>query len=281
MGIPTFTMRQLLEAGVHFGHSTRRWNPKMKSFIFGERNGIHIINLDETYPMLGNAMQALHDISANNGRILFVGTKNQAQELVKESAEKTGQHFVNSRWLGGMLTNWKTVSNSIRRLKVLEKTFEEGVSGLTKKEILMLEKEKTKLQRTLGGIKDMGKAPDAIIIFDTNKDELAVAEANVLGIPVFAIVDSNSNPDNISYPIPGNDDAIRALKLYNDLFCGSILEGLAKSISISGSDLGDSTDPKEAVVSEVQAETEVVSDVQAETEVVSENEVSVKTVKEK
>ena len=273
MGIPAFTMRQLLEAGVHFGHSTRRWNPKMKPFIFGERNGIHIINLDETYPMLGNAMQALYDISANNGRILFVGTKNQAQELVKESAEKTGQYFVNSRWLGGMLTNWKTVSNSIRRLKDLEKTFEEGISGLTKKETLMLEKEKEKLQRTLGGIKDMGKAPDAIIIFDTNKDELAVAEANVLGIPVFAIVDSNSNPDNISYPIPGNDDAIRALKFYNDLFCGAILEGLAKSISISGSDLGDSSDPKEDIVVEEK------SDVESET--VAETEVSTETKNEK
>lgn len=238
MAIPSFNMRQLLEAGVHFGHSTRRWNPKMKPFLYGSRSGVHIINLDETYPMLGNALQSLHDIVTNGGRVLFVGTKTQAQDVVREIAEETGQYFVNHRWLGGMLTNWKTVSNSIRRLKELEKAQQEGFQGLTKKETLMQEKELIKLQRTLGGIKDMGQAPDAIVIFDTNKEDLAVAEANVLNIPVFAIVDSNSNPDNITFPIPGNDDAIRALRLYGDLFKATVLNGMAQSISDNGGDLG-------------------------------------------
>ena len=274
MAIPSFTMRQLLEAGVHFGHSTRRWNPKMKPFLYGARSGIHIINLDETYPMLGNALQSLNDIVSNGGRVLFVGTKTQAQDIVRETAEETGQFFVNHRWLGGMLTNWKTVSNSIRRLKDLEKAQQEGFDGLTKKEILGLEKELLKLKRTLGGIKDMGKAPDAIIVFDTNKEELAVAEAKVLGIPVFAIVDSNSNPDHIDFPIPGNDDAIRALKLYGDLFKATVLNGLVQSIASKGGDLGESVDISEETIAPadplVATQTPVAEETPAETPVAGE-----------
>ena len=252
MAMPTFTMRQLLEAGVHYGHTTRRWNPKMKPFLFGNRGGIHIINLDETYPMLHRALEQLRETASNGGRILFVGTKRQAQDIVRETAEKTGQYFVNHRWLGGMLTNWKTVSNSIKRLKDLEKIFAEGVEGLTKKEVLSLEKEKTKLSRTLGGIKNMGRAPDAIVIFDTNKEALAIAEANVLKIPIIAILDSNSNPDGIDFPIPGNDDALRALSLYCDLASGAILDGLAQSISTAGGDLGASANPEAEVALEAK-----------------------------
>lgn len=275
MAIPSFTMRQLLEAGVHFGHSTRRWNPKMKPFLYGSRNGIHIINLDETYPMFGNALQSLNDIVSNGGRVLFVGTKTQAQDIVRNTAEETGQFFVNHRWLGGMLTNWKTVSNSIRRLKDLEKAQQEGFEGLTKKERLGLEKELLKLERTLGGIKDMGKAPDAIVVFDTNKEELAVSEAKVLAIPVFAIVDSNSNPDNIDFPIPGNDDAIRALKLYGDLFKAAVLDGLVQSISAKGGDLGESMDISEQSITPVEtpvAQEETIADapVDEQTPVVAE-----------
>ena len=240
MALPTFTMRQLLEAGVHFGHSTRRWNPRMAPYLFGARNGIHIIDLQQTVPLLHRAMQAVHDVVAGGGRVLFVGTKRQAHDLVKEYAERCGQYYVNHRWLGGMLTNWNTISKSIRRLKELEERFssEAGLSGLTKKEALNLEREKTKLDLALGGIKDMGNVPDLIFIIDTNKEDIAVAEANKLHIPVAAVLDSNSNPKGITYPIPGNDDAIRAIKLYLELMSSSALEGIQDEMKAAGVDVG-------------------------------------------
>ncbi|WP_278389340.1 30S ribosomal protein S2, partial [Thalassospira xiamenensis] len=210
MALPTFTMRQLMEAGVHFGHHTRRWNPKMKQFIFGARNDIHILNLQETVPMLHRAMQAVRDVTAGGGRVLFVGTKRQASPVIAEAAKRCGQYYVNHRWLGGMLTNWNTVSNSIKRLKEQEEILSAGAEGLTKKEILNLTRSRDKLERALGGIKDMGGLPDIIVVVDTNKEALAVHEAKNLNIPVVAILDTNSDPANVAYPIPGNDDAIRA-----------------------------------------------------------------------
>ena len=240
MTLPTFSMRQLIEAGCHFGHNTRRWNPKMDSYLYGVRDGIHIIDLQQTVPLLHRAMQAVHDVVAGGGRVLFVGTKRQAHDLVKEYAERCGQYYVNHRWLGGMLTNWKTISKSIRRLKDLEEQFstEDGLVGLTKKEALNLEREKSKLELALGGIKDMGNVPDLIFIIDTNKEDIAVAEANKLNIPVAAVLDSNSDPKGISYPIPGNDDAIRAIKLYLELMASSALEGIQDEMKAAGVDLG-------------------------------------------
>ncbi len=243
MAMPTYTMRQLLEAGVHFGHTTRRWNPQMKPFIFGERNGIHIIDLEQTVPMLQQALQAVRDVAAAGGRILFVGTKRQAQTIVKENALKSGQYFVNHRWLGGMLTNWKTISGSIKRLKDMDQRLAEEQSGLTKKELLQLQRERDKLELSLGGIREMGNLPDIIFVIDTNKESIAVKEANNLGIPVVAVIDSNSSPDGISYPIPGNDDAMRAINLYCDLMTAAILDGLQASLSSSGVDLGAAAEP--------------------------------------
>lgn len=251
MVMPTFTMRQLLEAGVHFGHTTRRWNPKMKPFIFGQRNGVHIIDLEQTVPMLGQALEAVREVASNGGRILFVGTKRQAQPLIAEAAAKSGQYFVNHRWLGGMLTNWKTISNSIRRLKTLEEQLSKADLGLTKKERLNREREREKLDRALGGIKEMGNLPDIIFIIDTNKESLAIEEANKLGIPVIAILDSNCDPDGITYPIPGNDDAMRAISLYCDLMSGAILDGLQKAVASSGGDIGEAVEP---VAEEIPAE---------------------------
>lgn len=241
MAPPSFTMRQLIEAGCHFGHSTRRWNPKMKPYLFGVRDGVHIIDLQQTLPMLQRAVQAVHDVTAAGGRVLFVGTKRQAQDLVKEYAERCGQYFVNHRWLGGTLTNWKTVSNSIKRLKDLEARLadEQQLQGLTKKEQLTLQREQEKLNRSLGGIKDMGGLPDIIFVIDTNKEDIAVAEANVLNIPVAAVVDSNSDPKGITYPIPGNDDAIRAIKLYCELVSGTVLDGIQDEMKIAGVDIGE------------------------------------------
>lgn len=240
MSLPTFSMRQLIEAGCHFGHNTRRWNPKMDSFLYGVRDGIHIIDLQQTVPLLHRAMQAVHDAVAGGGRVLFVGTKRQAHDLVKEYAERCGQYYVNHRWLGGMLTNWNTISKSIRRLKELEERFAspEGLVGLTKKEQLNLEREKAKLDLALGGIKDMGAVPDMIFIIDTNKEDIAVAEANKLKIPVAAVLDSNSDPRGIDYPIPGNDDAIRAIKLYLELMANAALEGIQDEMKAAGVDLG-------------------------------------------
>ncbi|MCZ6885213.1 MAG: 30S ribosomal protein S2 [Alphaproteobacteria bacterium] len=239
MAIPTFTMRQLLEAGVHFGHRTGRWNPRMREYIYGERNGVHIIDLQQTVPMLYTALQAIRDIVANGGRVLLVGTKHQAADKVAEAGQRCGQYYVNHRWLGGMMTNWNTITASVKRLKSLEEQLAgEESTGLTKKELLQLTREKDKLDRALGGIKEMGALPDILFVIDTNKEDTAVAEAKKLGIPVAAIVDTNSDPKDIDYPIPGNDDAIRSINLYCDLVADAALDGIQEQLAASGVDLG-------------------------------------------
>ena len=238
MALPEFSMRQLLEAGVHYGHSTRRWNPKMEQFIFGIRNGIHIIDLQQTVPMLHRAMQAVRNTVSGGGRVLFVGTKRQAAERVAEAAGRCGQYYVNHRWLGGMMTNWKTISNSIKRLRDLDEQLSGETEGLTKKETLGLTRERDKLERALGGIKEMGGLPDILFVIDTNKESIAIAEAKKLGIPVIGVIDSNSDPKNIDFPIPGNDDAIRAVSLYCDLIVGSVFDGLQAEVAHSGGDVG-------------------------------------------
>src|SRR5215210_2279559 len=240
MALPDFSMRQLLEAGAHFGHQAHRWNPKMSQYIFGTRNNIHIIDLAQTVPALYRALQAVSDTVAKGGRVLFVGTKRQAADAIADSARRSAQYYVNSRWLGGMLTNWKTISGSIQRLRKVDETLTTGGSGLTKKERLMLAREKEKLDKALGGIKDMGGTPDLIFVIDTNKEQLAVKEAQRLGIPVAAIVDTNSNPDGITFPIPGNDDAGRAVALYCDLVARAALEGISRGQGDSGVDVGAS-----------------------------------------
>tara|TARA_A100001037_G_C15112957_1_gene619937 strand:+ start:128 stop:1000 length:873 start_codon:yes stop_codon:yes gene_type:complete len=238
MAVPTFTMRQLLESGVHFGHQTSRWNPKMNSYLFGVRNGVHIIDLQQTVPLLYRALEFVHEIASNGGRVLFVGTKRQAATPIAEAAGRCGQYFVNHRWLGGMLTNWKTISNSISRLKKLDEQLSEENLGLTKKELLNLTREREKLERSLGGIREMGGLPDVIVVIDTNKEEIAVHEANKLNIPVIAVVDSNSNPEGVQFPIPGNDDATRSITTYCELIAQSILSGLQKELAASGVDIG-------------------------------------------
>lgn len=242
MALPDISMRQLLQAGIHFGHSTHRWNPKMRPYIFGVRNNVHIIDLEQTVPLFQQAMQALRDTTANGGRVLFVGTKRQAQDKVRDAAEKSGQYFVNSRWLGGMLTNWQTISYSINRLKELEDFLAQEDTGMTKKENLMLSREKAKLDRDIGGIKNMGGLPDMLFIIDTNKEELAVREAKKLGIPVVAVVDSNSDPDGIDYPVPGNDDAIRSIDCYLEMATTAILEGIQAELQASAADAGEAED---------------------------------------
>jgi small subunit ribosomal protein S2 len=234
-------MRQLLEAGVHFGHHTRRWNPQMKPFIFGVRNNVHIIDLEQTVPMLHQAMTAVRDVAANGGRVLFVGTKRQAQEKVASAATRCGQYFVNHRWLGGMLTNWKTMSLSIKRLRDLDEQLSDPAkqSGLTKKELLQLTREKEKLDRALGGIREMGGLPDILFIIDVPREEIAIQEATKLKIPVVAICDSNANPHGVTYPVPGNDDALRAIELYCDLVAGAVLDGLQAELMASGVDVGE------------------------------------------
>lgn len=231
MSIPQFTMRQLLESGIHFGHTTRRWNPKMAPYIYGERNKIHIINLEKTMPMLKAALNAVYQVTSKGGRVLFVATKRQAQEMIADCAIKSGQYYVNHRWLGGMLTNWKTIANSIKRLKEIEKQLEEDTSGFTKKEVLMLTRERDKLELSLGGIKNMAGLPDMIVVIDTNKEAIAIQEGKKKSIPVVGVIDSNSDPKDIDFPIPGNDDAIRSIKLYCDLFMGAALAGLQQSVS--------------------------------------------------
>lgn len=238
MVMPSFTMRQLLEAGVHFGHNTRRWNPKMGPYIFGVRNGVHIIDLEQSVPMLHRSLEAVRDVVKGGGRVLFVGTKRQAQSKVAEAAKRCGQYYVNHRWLGGMLTNWKTISVSIKRLRELEEIVAQGAQGRTKKEMLQLTRELERLDRALGGIKEMGGQPDLIVIIDTNKEQLAIQEANKLGIPVAAVLDTNSNPDGITFPIPGNDDALRAIDLYCDLFANAALDGIQAEMEAAGVDLG-------------------------------------------
>jgi small subunit ribosomal protein S2 len=232
-------MRQLLEAGVHFGHHTRRWNPKMGPYLFGVRNGIHIIDLEQTVPMLDHAVKAVRDVAAAGGRVLFVGTKRAASDKIADAAKRCGQYYVNHRWLGGMLSNWKTISNSIKRLRDIEEKLGGEAQGLTKKELLMMTRDRDKLERALGGIKDMGGQPDILVVIDTNKEALAVKEANKLGIPVVAVLDSNSSPEGITYPVPGNDDAIRAIQLYCDLFSGAVLDGLQQEAISSGRDIGE------------------------------------------
>tara|TARA_R110002095_G_C4234512_1_gene238348 strand:- start:1096 stop:1956 length:861 start_codon:yes stop_codon:yes gene_type:complete len=236
-------MRQLLEAGVHFGHQSRRWNPKMGPYIFGARNKIHILDLQQTVPMLYQALKVVRDTVAGGGRVLFVGTKRQASDVVAESAKQCAQFYVNHRWLGGMLTNWKTVSESIKRLHKLEEQLSEEHTGLTKKEVLKMTRERDKLERALGGIKEMGGLPNVIVVIDTNKEELAVQEANKLGIPVVAILDSNSDPDGITYPVPGNDDALRAISLYCDLFKQAVIDGISMEMASQGTDLGAAETP--------------------------------------
>jgi small subunit ribosomal protein S2 len=228
MAVPDFSMRQLLEAGAHFGHQSHRWNPKMAPYIFGTRNNIHIIDLAQTVPMLYRALEAVSDTVSRGGRILLVGTKRQAQEPIAAAAKASAQYYVNSRWLGGMLTNWKTISNSIQRLRKVDELLAAGAQGLTKKERLMLSREQEKLDRALGGIKDMGGTPDLLFVIDTNKEQLAIQEANRLNIPVVAIVDTNSNPDGVTYPIPANDDAGRALALYCELVSRAAIDGIAR-----------------------------------------------------
>ncbi len=259
MAMPVYSMRQLIEAGVHFGHSTRRWNPKMAPYLFGVRNGIHIIDLRQTVPMLHRGMQAVRDIVAGGGRVLFVGTKRQAADIVADAARRCGQYYVNHRWLGGMLTNWKTISFSIKRLREIDEQIASGnVQGLTKKELLNLNREREKLERALGGIKDMGGLPDIIFIIDTNKESLAVQEANKLGIPVVAILDSNSDPEGVDYVVPGNDDALRAIQTYCNLISGAVLDGIQAEMSRSGVDIGEALEAPVDVLPEDAVEEEAV-----------------------
>ena len=257
MSSTSFTMRQLLEAGVHFGHHTRRWNPKMKDYIFGVRNNTHILDLRQSVPLLHRALEAIREVTASGGRVLLVGTKRQAAEKIADTAQKTGQYFVNHRWLGGMLTNWKTISISIKRLKDLDERLAGETQGLTKKELLNLTRERDKLERALGGIREMGGLPDILFIIDTNKEQLAIQEANKLGIPIVAILDSNSDPEGVQFPVPGNDDAMRAISLYCDLVGNAVLTGLEAEMVASGADIGEAEEaPVELGIEEI-AETVV------------------------
>ncbi len=240
MALPNFSMRDLLEAGAHFGHQTHRWNPKMEPYIFGARNNIHIIDLAQTVPLLHQALLQVKKTAAAGGRILFVGTKRQASEPIADAAKRSAQYYVNHRWLGGTLTNWQTISHSIKRLRTIEETLNAGGIGLTKREVLNLQREKEKLDRALGGIKEMGGVPDLLFVIDTNKEAIAIQEANKLGIPVVAVVDSNSNPQGIAFPIPGNDDASRAIALYCDLVARAVIDGLSAFQGTSGVDIGAS-----------------------------------------
>ncbi|WP_412048800.1 30S ribosomal protein S2 [Hoeflea sp. Naph1] len=245
MALPEFSMRQLLEAGVHFGHQTHRWNPKMKPYIFGARNNLHILDLGQTVPLMSQALKLVSDTVSKGGRVLFVGTKRQASEIVADAASRSAQYYVNARWLGGMLTNWKTISHSIQRLRKLDEILAQEASGFTKKERLNLEREREKLNRALGGIRDMGGTPDLMFVIDTNKEGIAIQEAKRLGIPVVAIIDSNCDPDVVDYPIPGNDDASRAISLYCDLISRACIDGIARQQGASGVDLGAMEAPVE------------------------------------
>lgn len=251
MALPDFSMRQLLEAGVHFGHQTHRWDPKMKPYIFGERNGIHIIDLSQTVPMLHQALVKIRDVVAGGGRVLFVGTKRQAQNPVSEAATRCAQYFMNVRWLGGTLTNWETISNSIRRLKEMEDLLEGGGKGLTKKEQLQISREKDKLNASLGGIRELGGLPDILFVVDVKKESIAVKEANKLGIPVVAVVDTNCSPNGVDFVVPGNDDASRAIALYCNLVADAVIDGISASQASLGVDIGALEEaPAEPAVSE-------------------------------
>ena len=253
MALPEFSMRTLLEAGAHFGHQTHRWNPKMDRYIFGSRSNIHIIDLSQTMPLFHQALVAVRDVAAKGGRVLFVGTKRQAAGPVAEAATRCAQYYMNNRWLGGTLTNWRTVSGSIARLRELETLLANGGEGRVKKELLNLQREKDKLELSLGGIKDMGSIPDIMFVIDTNKEAIAIQEARKLNIPIIAILDTNSDPDGITYPIPGNDDAARAIQTYCDLIADAVLDGLAAGASASGIDLGASEAPVEPMLREAAA----------------------------
>ena len=262
MALPDFSMRQLLEAGVHFGHQTHRWNPKMDQFIFGKRNNIHILDLSQTVPLMHRALQTVSDTVARGGRVLFVGTKRQASEQIADAARRSAQYYVNSRWLGGMLTNWKTISNSIKRLRALDEILADEEANYTKKELLNLTRERDKLEMALGGIKDMGGTPDLLFVIDTNKEAIALQEAKKLNIPVIAVLDSNSDTDRVDYPVPGNDDAARAISLYCDLVAKAAIDGIARQQGSSGVDLGAQVDPdpEETILESV---TETASDAAA------------------
>ncbi|MBY0304353.1 MAG: 30S ribosomal protein S2 [Sphingomonas sp.] len=255
MAAPVVTMQQLLETGAHFGHQTHRWNPKMKPYIFGDRNGVHILDLSQTVPLFARALEFVAASTASGGKVLFVGTKRQAQEPVADAARRSGQHFVNHRWLGGMLTNWKTISGSIKRLKTLEEQLSGDTTGLTKKEVLQLTREKDKLDLSLGGIRDMGGIPDVMFVIDANKEELAIKEANTLGIPVVAILDSNVSPDGIAFPVPANDDASRAIRLYCEAIAIAATRGGQQQQAQSGRDLGAMDEPpaEEVLAAPVEA----------------------------
>ncbi len=251
MALPDFSLRQLLEAGVHFGHQTQRWNPRMGPYIYGARNGIHIIDLTQTVPLLDQALQVIRDTVAKNGRVLFVGTKRQAQTAIADAAEKSAQYYMNHRWLGGTLTNWKTVSQSIKRLNELDEKLAAEAEGMTKKERLGMERQQAKLQASLGGIREMGGVPDLLFVIDVNKEDLAVAEANKLGIPVIAVVDTNCPPEGVDYIIPGNDDAARAIALYCDLAARAALDGMTAQMGAAGIDIGAMVEtPVEEAVAE-------------------------------
>ena len=255
MAAPVVTLQQLIEAGAHFGHQTHRWNPKMKPYIFGARNSVHILDLSQTVPLFARALDFIANAVSAGGKVLFVGTKRQAQEPIAEAARASGQHFVNHRWLGGMLTNWKTISNSIRRMKTLEEQLGGDTAGFTKKEVLQMTREHAKLELSLGGIRDMGGIPDVMFVIDANKEELAIKEANVLGIPVVAILDSNVDPSNIAFPVPGNDDAARAIRLYCESVAAAATKGGQDASVAAGEDLGAAVAPpvEQIVSSEANA----------------------------
>src|ERR1700712_6125696 len=259
MALPEFSMRQLLEAGAHFGHQTHRWNPKMQKYIFGERSNIHIIDLSQSVPLLHQALLKVREVAAGGGRVLFVGTKRQASEPVATAAKRSAQYYVNHRWLGGTLTNWRTISGSIARLRELEGLLDGEHSNRTKKELLQLTRERQKLELSLGGIKDMGGIPDLMFVIDTNKEAIAIQEARKLNIPVVAILDTNSDPDGITYPIPGNDDAARALQLYCDLIADAVLDGLTEGQVAMGVDLGAAVEPSEPALRTQAAKAEPVA----------------------
>ena len=264
MALPEFSMRQLLEAGAHFGHQTHRWNPKMERYIFGSRANIHIIDLSQTIPLLHQALVKVREVAASGGRVLFVGTKRQASDPVATAARRCAQYYVNHRWLGGTLTNWRTISGSIARLRELEGVLEGGGEGRTKKELLQLTRERDKLELSLGGIKDMGGIPDLMFVIDTNKEAIAILEARKLNIPVVAILDTNCDPNGITYPIPRNDDAARALQLYCDLIADSVLDGLAAGQVAMGVDIGAAEAPVEPVLRTIAAAPEAVEEAQPE-----------------
>lgn len=272
MALPEFSMRQLLEAGAHFGHQTHRWNPKMQPYIFGSRANIHIIDLSQTIPLLHQALVKVREVAAGGGRVLFVGTKRQAAEAVATGARRCAQYYVNHRWLGGTLTNWRTISQSIARLRELEGVLDGDGQGRTKKELLQLTREREKLELSLGGIKDMGGIPDLMFVIDTNKEAIAIKEARKLNIPVVAILDTNCDPDGVTFPIPGNDDAARALQLYCDLIADAVLDGLAAGQAALGVDLGAAEAPSEPVLRAVAAEEEAVAAPEAPVEAEAEAE---------